>query len=360
MSNASLARRGSRLRIPTNGPSDERATETLALGIGTVAFVLVALVALPVFRLQPAPIAGPNSAGQYSAIAGAIAAIVAFLAGRYLVRRPEAPVTWTRVLDVCALAFAHGVIALLSWTLLAVIFEQGFIGAEVFAIPLLALSGAIAAISAYIAFLSATHMDLSLLAIVLAVFLVQGVLASTLTASDPQWWEMNLSALGMTDDLSAFAFNLTLIVAGVLVTTLARYATAGMATANASGARSLRTCLIVIGVFLACVGIFKVDEFFWVHNSVAIGMVVAFAVAAVRITRWVPGLPQGFVLLGRLFIAIIVVLAVFFFTGYYTLTAVELVAGVLVFSWIILLLRGAAALQTDAADGALASPPPGR
>ena len=48
-----------------------------------------------------------------------------------------------------------------------------------------------------------------------------------LTASDPQWWKNNLSALGMTDDISSLAFNLTLIVAGIIVTTLARYATHG-------------------------------------------------------------------------------------------------------------------------------------
>ena len=36
---------------------------------------------------------------------------------------------------------------------------------------------------------------------------------------------------------------------------------------------------------------------------------------------------------------VIVVLGVFFAVGYYNLTAVELVAGVLIFSWIILFLR---------------------
>lgn len=35
----------------------------------------------------------------------------------------------------------------------------------------------------------------------------------------------------------------------------------------------------------------------------------------------------------------IALLAVFFATGYYNLTAVELIAGVLVFSWIIVFLR---------------------
>jgi hypothetical protein len=40
-------------------------------------------------------------------------------------------------------------------------------------------------------------------------------------------------------------------------------------------------------------------------------------------------------------------LAVLFFVGYYTLTAVELVAGLLVFTWIILFIRNADALQQD-------------
>ena len=38
-------------------------------------------------------------------------------------------------------------------------------------------------------------------------------------------------------------------------------------------------------------------------------------------------MPRAFVLLGWLFLAVTLVLAVLFFVGYYTLTAVELVAG---------------------------------
>jgi hypothetical membrane protein len=258
-------------------PSGERGLESLALAVGTIAFVVTALVALAAFRLQAAPIAGENSVGQFAALASAVAAILAFVAGRYVTRTPGIRLGALDVVDIAALALAHGVIALLTWTLLADVFERGFVGAEVFAVPLLALSGTAAAISAYVVFYSATHMSLSLLAVVLAVFLVQGVLASTLTSSDPHWWEMNLSALGMTDDLSAFAFNLTLIVAGVIVTTLARYATKDLPTTHSRGARNVRACLIVVGVFLACVGIFHVDDFFWVHNSVATGMAVAFA-----------------------------------------------------------------------------------
>lgn len=333
------------------GGARERAREALALQIAVVAFVLAALMALLVFRLQPAPIAGPGSVGQYAALASALTAVVAFLLGRAIAADPHRTrrIGVLDVIDIAALAFAHAVIALLGWTLAATIIEAGLIGAVVYPVPVLLLGGAAASVTAYVVFFSATHMDMALLAIVLALFLVLGVLTSMLTASDPQWWKENLSALGMTDDLSARTFNLTLIVAGLLVTTLARYATRGIPTTRRGGVRAVRTCLVVVGVFLGLVGVFPVDEFFWVHTAVASGMAVAFGVLAFGLRRWIPGVTRTFLALGYLFILVIIVLAVFFATGYYTLTAVELIAGILVFTWIILFLRTADALRRDAA-----------
>lgn len=328
----------------------QRSLESLALGVGAVAFVVIALVALIVFGFQAAPIAGPGSIGQFAAVSAAIVAILAFIAGRYVVREPGHRLGVLDVVDVAALAVAHAVIALLTWTLAAVILERAFIDSEVYALPLLAIAGATAAVTAYVVFFSATHMDLPLLAVVLAVFLAEGIIASMLTASDPHWWMENLSALGMTDDLSALTFNLTLIVAGVIVTTLARYSTRGIPTANPRGIGRTRTCLIVVGVFLGLVGVFPVDRFFFVHTAVASGMVVAFGILILRLAAWIPGMPRAFVGLGLLFLAVIVVLAVLFGVGYYTLTAVELVAGILVFSWVILFIRNAAALVQDTED----------
>ncbi|BDV32191.1 DUF998 domain-containing protein [Microbacterium terricola] len=349
-----VSRRQSRGTLAAIDSSSERSLESLALSVGALSFVVSAAVALLSFRFAAAPIAGPNSVGQFAAVASAVTVFLAFVAGRYLLHASAAKgrVGFLDVVDVVALGFAHAVIALLTWTLLAVIMEQAFIGAEVFPLAVLILAGAAAALSAYLAFYSATHMDLQLLAIVLAVFLTEGVIASMLTASDPQWWKENLSALGMTDDLSAMAFNLTLIVAGVLVTTLARSATKGIPTPHPTGLRSVRTCLVVVGVFLGLVGVFPVDQFFALHTAVASGMVVAFAVLIVRLNHWIPGMPRVFIMLGWLFVAVIVLLAVFFAVGFYTLTAVELVAGILVFTWIVLFIRNAAALEQDAAAAA--------
>lgn len=234
--------------------SSQRSLESLALGAGTVASIASAFVAILVFQLRSVPISGPGSLGQYAAIAGAVVAFVAFVAGHYVVRTPGRPMTALDILDV-------------------------------------------------------------LLATMLAVFLVEGVVASMLTASDPHWWKMNLSALGMTDDISALAFNLTLIVAGFIVTTLARYATASIPRTTPHGVSRARTCLIIVGVFLALVGVFPVDPFFVLHTSVASGMVVAYGVLVIRLHAWIPGMPKAFIALGRLFLAIVLVLAVLFAVG---------------------------------------------
>ncbi|MGW9156467.1 DUF998 domain-containing protein [Microbacterium sp. NPDC055665] len=338
----------------SRGATRERAREAIGLQISIVAFVLAALVALPVFRLQSAPIAGPDSLGQFAALMSAVTAIVVFVLGRVIAADParQKRLGALDVVDIAAFAFAHAMIALLGWTLAATIVEAGLIGAVVFPLPALMLAGAAAALTAYVTYYSATHLDLQLLATVLAVFLVLGVLASMLTASDPQWWKENLSALGMTDDLSARAFNLTLIIAGILVTTLARYATKGIPTTHPRGAASVRTCLVIVGIFLGLVGVFPVDEHFALHTGVASGMVVAYAVLVVAVRWWVPGVSRTFLLVGYVFTLLILLLSVFFAVGYYTLTAVELVAGTLVFTWIILFIRTADALKRDAGTGA--------
>ena len=181
-------------------------------------------------------------------------AILAFLAGRYVHARPgrRTPGRLLDVIDIAALAFAHGVIALLTWTLLAVILEQSFIGAEVFALPAADHLGRRGGRHAPTPPSTRRRTWIcSCSRSLLAVFLAEGVIASMLTASDPEWWKNNLSALGMTDDLSALAFNLTLIVAGIIVTTLARYATQGIPTPNPHGRRAASASrLVVVGVFL--------------------------------------------------------------------------------------------------------------
>ncbi|MFE7503716.1 hypothetical protein [Promicromonospora sp. NPDC057488] len=329
--------------------------ESTALLVGAGAFVLGTLVGLVVFWGQDVPIAGRGSIGDFAALGGAFVGVVAFLLGcalrRSQARREKADddarprLRW---FDIAALSLAHGVIALLGWIGAASVVSRSLIGATAYSTSAAVLGGVTLAVTAYLVFLSAVNLTPMMLALVLAVFLAVGVLASMLSATDPLWWQMNLSALGMSDDVSALAFNLTLIIAGAMVTTIAHYATAYLPHSThreARGRRRVRTALILIGVLLACVGIFPVDDFFAVHTTAASGMVVVYVVLVARLRRLLPSMPRVFVLLGYVYVAVIVVLVIFFVTGYYNLTAVELVAAVLIFSWIIVFLRNTGAVE---------------
>jgi len=333
------------------------ARESSALLVGAAAFVIGGLIGLIVFWDRDVPITGRGSIGIYAAIGGAVAAIVAFTFG-CVVRRSRArtaPGYRQRLhwFDVAALALALGVIALLGWTGLASLLGESFVGALVYGFPAAVLGGVAMALSAYMAYLSAVNLTPMLLSLVLALFLAVGALASMLSATDPLWWQKNLSTLGISDDISALAFNLTLIVAGVMVTTIAHYATAFLPADSAAerrGRNLVRLGLIVIGILLACVGIFPVDEYLGAHNLSATGMAIVYVAMVLSLPALLPTMPRVFIVLGYVYVGVIVVLAAFFISAYYNLTAVELIVAVLVFSWIIVFLRNTGAVEHVAGD----------
>lgn len=344
--------------------------ESRALVIGSAGFLALGVVAFLLVGREPVPLSGRGSAGEIAALGTAVLGAGAVVAG--CVQRgqpssssaPSSPALSSSTLrsrirnsiDIAGLALAHACIFLLGWLALFAIFQQAFIGAVLYPVAAAILVGTTGAISAYTAYLSALSMTAYRLSALLAGFLVTGILTSMLTAENPQWWQENLSALGMSSDVSGVAFNFTLIVAGVVVTTLAGYATATLAATAATSVarhrvRVLESGIALIGVFLAGVGLFPVDERFGIHTLFASGMVVVFASLIVRIRALVPSIPATFVALGWVFLAVIVVAAVMWFpVGYYNLTAVELIAASLVFAWLIVLIRNLAAVDADRFD----------
>ncbi|HEY1106774.1 MAG TPA: DUF998 domain-containing protein, partial [Agromyces sp.] len=350
-------------RLLRRPAASTQSLESVALLLAGAVLVVVAPVSWLFYRDGEWPISGPGSLGQAIAITSAVVAGAVFVFGRAVVstRAGRAGVTdraerrgRLRWFDVAALAIAHAVIALLGWTGLASVLSLSFIDAVVFSVPAAALTGVAVALTAYAVFLSSVHMSPMMLSLVLAVFLALGAIASMLSASDPHWWQMNLSSLGMTDDLSALAFNLTLIIAGVLVTTIAHYAVSSIPASTpkaVKGRRKVTAMLALLGILLACVGVFPVDEYLQAHNLAATGMAIVFTVLVFALPRWLPAAPRPFVILGYVDVAIIVVMAVFFINGYYNLTAVELVVAVLVFGWVIVFLRNPGEATPAGRDG---------
>lgn len=346
----SLRERVSEVRDRVGGMATKR--EAVALGVGTTGFVITASVALPVLGEHEQPIVGPDSLGQFAAVASAVTALVVFV-GTWLLssRRPLAERSLPGMLvDLVALAVAHAGACLLLCLALSEVAAQSFRGALVDPLPAAALAGGAAAVSGYFVFLSARGMDAPRLAGVLALILLTGTGTSMLTAANPLWWQRNLSALGMGGSLSAATFNLTLIVTGLVVTAIARHTTAVLSgPTRRVRLEAARWLLVVLGILLTCVGVFPVDRFFVLHNSVATSMVGVFLVITVGLRWLIPELPTSFVVLGLVFIGTILFASLLFAVGYFNLTAVELVAGVLIFSWLILFLRTVSATSSDLA-----------
>lgn len=340
-------------------------SESRALVIGSAGFLVLGGVALLLVGREPVALSGRGSAGDIAALGTAILGAGAVVAGCVQRRQqppPAAPAASARsgrlrtAIDITALALTHASIFLLGWLALFAIFQQAFLDAVLYPVAAAVLVGTTGAVSAYIAYLSALSMTAYRLAALLAGFLVTGVLTSMLTAQDPLWWQEHLSALGASSDISGVTFNFTLIVAGVVVTTLAGYSTLTLATAAATPSarhrvRLLESGIVLLGIFLACVGVFPVDERFGLHTLAASGMVVVYGSLIVRIRALVPSIPATFAALGWVFLAAIVTAAVLWFpVGYYNLTAVELIAALLIFSWLIVLIRNLAAVDADQLD----------
>jgi len=330
--------------------------ESTALVVAGVAFVLCIIPAAVAFWGRELPISGHGSVGTFIAIAGAVAAALAFVASRLIAERggPDQRPSWGaryRWFDLAALAAGHASIALIGWIGVSTVMERSFLGATLYPSPAVVLASAATALTAYIAFLSGANLSPRQLSLVLAVFLVVGMFSAMLSSNDPRWWEMNLSALGITHDISSLTFNLTIIVSGVMITTIARFGTAALPARTRSERRSrmiVRTLFVLIGILLACVGIFPVDRFFLLHNTVATGMGVAFAALVIGLPWLVPSMPKAFLALGFIYVGGLMVLAILFAIGEYNLTAVELIAALMIFSWIIVFLRSAQAVGARA------------
>jgi hypothetical protein len=341
--------------VVRNPVRDPESLESTALLVASALFIVVSVTAAILFWGRYSPISGPGSVGQFVGLAGGITAAAVFLLARGLVSLessrqgpghvpagPIVPQERLRWFDVAALALAHAMTALLIWIGVADLVSKSFTGAVVYTLSAAVLSGAAIAITGYVVFLSAVNITPILLAVVLAAFVIVGTFASMLSASDPYWWQENLSTLGISDDFSARSFNVTLMIAGVVVTTIAHYATSGLPASTPQqikGRNFVRYCLIIIGILLSCVGLLPLDEFFAAHGATASGMLVTYVTMVIGLRWALPATPRVFILLGYVYVGVIALLAVFYLTGYYNLTAAELVAFMLVFSWVIVFLR---------------------
>lgn len=292
------------------------------------------------------------SFGASAALGASVVAIAASIIGYWRSRRlpgqewRQKLSPWLFSVNTVSVVVVHTVLTALAVVAVYLVFSRGFVGLAVgtfWAVVLMALT---LGLTAYAVYLSVSRMTAQRMSSLLLTFITVGTLTAMVTAPDPDWWRTHFSHLGTFWSLSGVMFNGTLIAGGLLVTTFAVYIGDDMRALVARGAlrqagapRFVATLFVVMGIMLACVGIFPVHIAMLLHNLSASGMAVMFIVLLVAGFRMLRGMPRAYFLANAEFLAALVVTVVLFLIGYFTLTALEIIVFALIFGWITVFIR---------------------
>lgn len=298
------------------------------------------------------------SLGFVSSILGGLVALVTYLIVA-MKQASQARRSWWQYvkqhLSTWSLALVHGLLIFLTYALLFYIVSQSFIDAHIdrwSASVLLALATGFVS---YVVYLSAATMTTIRVSMLLALFLLSGTFISMLTAGNPHWWDDHFSSLGAGGGVSGYAFNATLIIAGLVIVALSRYITDDFNKLQYGGQISqkakvgiVQSILAGIGIALAFVGLFVYNEYPSIHNAAAAGMAFLFIGLVVALPWVAPGFTRAFfiasyALLGALLAGVWLFLGV----QYFNLTVFELVAAAIIFTWLVVFVRNTAALLGD-------------
>lgn len=321
----------------------------LALAAGAVGALYGLLVSLVAPSLS---LAGDDPFALWSAIGAAVVAATASAVGYWRSRgrtgqewRRTLP-AWKAVVNTVSVMIAHTALAFLATYALYRVLAQGFIGIPIIVFWAVLLMAVTLGLTTYVVYLSSCRVSTRRLSSLLMAFIVIGTLTAMVTTPDPEWWMVHFSHLGTFDDLSSWIFNGTLIAGGLLVTTFAVYVAHDLSVLAAAGVlaspgapRVVPTLFVVMGIMLACVGIFPVDVSLPLHNLSASGMAAMFLVLLFSGPRLLRGMPRTYFVASTAFLVATVATVVLFAVGYFSLTAFEILVFALIFGWIAVFIR---------------------
>ena len=344
------------ITIVSESRTESRAIYTALMSVGISfiigAFIFMASGNVPLF-------ARGISLGAISAIAGGLVSLIVYM----FVAFGQMPILekstkWTRasrVIDTVSISLVMGMLVFLSYALVFYVIGQAFRGVALDMWASSVLLSLSVGLSTYVTYLMAVDMNTMRVSAILALFLISGTLISMMTASDPYWWDTHFSSLGAGGGVSGYAFNVTLIIAGLVIAALSKYITDDFTRLQQQGripkkakAAFIQVLLTGIGVALALVGLFVYDAYPLIHNTAAFGMAVLFGVMIAMLPWLVPGfLPAFFVASYGLVGALFVSAWLFWGVNYFNLTAFELMSAAIIFTWLVLFVRHIAAMLID-------------
>ncbi|MGM1029096.1 MAG: DUF998 domain-containing protein [Actinomycetota bacterium] len=336
--------------------------ESRAIAAAWASFGSGAVIALIALAGPPRPIAGEGSVALPAAVIAAVITAACVAISSVVHRRAEtAPMPgWQRLVahaSAGAITLALAAVAYLGVLTGGEILALGLQGLEAPAVGGALLTGVASAAGGWLAFQAGVELRTSDLATLLFAFLTIGTVFAMLTAADPRWWERHFSRLG-----ADWAFNLTLIVAGLLVAVIGAYL--GRDLHRWLGDTALRRIAVVVALFavtglaLAAVGVFPVHRAPVLHNIAAFGTLGLFVGSGIAVIAVMPRPPLALLLTSAgAALALVVALLLWWPFRLYSATALEAIAVGVVFVWLTTLVRTLAALAPqDSLPSRTASP----
>ena len=298
------------------------------------------------------------SLGFVASIVGGLITLGVYMRAAYVYETDHSGTKLGRVkrhVNIGSLAVVHGLLIILFYALIFFIISESFKGAHIDMWGASLIVALTTGCAAYVAYLTAAHMNAVRVSTILALFLVSGTFISMLTASNPHWWNEHFSSLGAGGGVSGYAFNITLIIAGLVIVALSTYITDDFRRLKQTGrisnqakSTAMQSLLAGIGISLALVGLFVYDAFPLIHNTSAFGMAFLFGVIIVSLPWLVPGFLTAFFIASYgLIVALVVSAWLFWGVGYFNLTIFELVAAAIIFTWLVIFVRHMAAMLSD-------------
>lgn len=321
-----------------------------------LASLVAAVTGLIVFRGE-VPLWGLVSPGSIGLILVGVTSLAAATIEHVRFPLPTVP-SWSpavlriqRTVNVASIALVHAGIALMVVGLTNAVLVQSLAGLKLDVFTSTMIVVLLSAGAAYGVTLSAGDVTITRLSTLFAVFMTGGVVVAMLTTTEAQWWKLHFSELGAGSGLSGTIFNGTLILSGFLLASLTTLVAPALAQwASISPPSRYRNVRLVswafgiIGVCLAGAGVVPEDAGAFVHVTLAAGVAVVFGGVLIGL-RWIlDGFSRTFLLFSDVALAGLVISTLLFWPiRYYNLAAYELVAGGIIFAWLVIFMRHVAA-----------------
>ncbi|ETO40353.1 hypothetical protein B808_703 [Fructilactobacillus florum 8D] len=192
----------------------------------------------------------------------------------------------------------------------------------------------------------AANLTPNMLVGMLGITIIGGLLISMVSNGNRQWWRHNISFLGTNRAVDSWQFSLTFILAAFLFLALVDYLFVSLQPLQRPWLPTicLRILLTVMAISALVVGLLPNNrhipwQHFW-HDQFAWLMALDIIVLIIGI-RWLwPGISASFLRLSDL-MGVLLVISSWLFAGihYFSLTAYEIVASLLAFSWLMMLFQ---------------------